>query len=259
MEIIGLIPAGGKAERISPLPCSKEIYPIGFHSVGQGRRLRPKVVGQFLLDKMRKANIRKAYVVIREGKWDIPAYFRDGKLVDMHLAYLLMDLPFGVPYTIDQAYPYVDQAMVAFGFPDILFQPDDAFVRLIGRQGDSGADLLLGLLPASEPRAVDMVEVDPQGRVRTIQMKPSRTDLHYTWVIALWTPVFTDFIHAYVAGDAVGAGGYPQKPMERTMGDVIQSAIGSGLHVDSVAFPDGSCLDIGTPDNLVKAQCNHMF
>jgi glucose-1-phosphate thymidylyltransferase len=29
-EIIGLIPAGGVAERLSPLPCSKEIYPIGF-------------------------------------------------------------------------------------------------------------------------------------------------------------------------------------------------------------------------------------
>ncbi len=259
MEIIGLIPAGGKAERISPLPCSKEIYPIGFRPVEQGSSLRPKVVGQFLLDKMRKANIRKAYVVIREGKWDIPAYFRDGKLVDMHLAYLLMDLPFGVPYTIDQAYPFVDHAMVAFGFPDIMFQPDDAFVRLIDRQGDSGADILLGLVPASEPQAVDMVEVDPQGRVRAIQMKPSRTDLHYTWVIALWTPVFTDFIHAYVEGAAVGAGGHQQHVGEMTMGEVIQSAIGSGLHVDSVAFPDGNCLDIGTPENLVKAQRTHMF
>ncbi len=29
-EVIGLIPAGGQAKRLSPLPCSKELYPIGF-------------------------------------------------------------------------------------------------------------------------------------------------------------------------------------------------------------------------------------
>ncbi len=29
-DVIGLIPAGGQAKRLSPLPCSKELYPIGF-------------------------------------------------------------------------------------------------------------------------------------------------------------------------------------------------------------------------------------
>ncbi len=28
-EVIGLIPAGGQSKRLSPLPCSKELYPIG--------------------------------------------------------------------------------------------------------------------------------------------------------------------------------------------------------------------------------------
>ncbi|MEO1560926.1 MAG: dTDP-glucose pyrophosphorylase, partial [Cyanobacteria bacterium J06632_19] len=30
IPVIGLIPAGGKATRISPLPLSKELYPVGF-------------------------------------------------------------------------------------------------------------------------------------------------------------------------------------------------------------------------------------
>ena len=81
---------------------------------------RPKVVCHYLLEKMRLAGITKAYIVLKEGKWDIPSYFRDGSLVDMQLAYLLLGLPFGTPYTIDQAYSFVRHSTVAFGFPDIV-------------------------------------------------------------------------------------------------------------------------------------------
>ena len=37
------------------------------------------------------------------------------------------------------------------------------------------------------------------------------------------------------------------------MSNVIQAAIKSNIHVESVLFSDGFCLDIGTPDDLVKA------
>jgi glucose-1-phosphate thymidylyltransferase len=69
-EVIGVLPAGGKALRIAPLPCSKELFPVGFHAEGTELGLRPKVVGHFLLENMRLANIKKAYFILREGKWD---------------------------------------------------------------------------------------------------------------------------------------------------------------------------------------------
>ena len=131
MKKIGLIPAAGTANRIAPLPCSKELYPIGFQSIGAGCGARPKVVSQYLLEKMRLADIAEVYIVLRKGKWDIPEYFGDGKALSMHLAYLMMDLPFGVPYTLDQAYPFVKDSMVVFGFPDIIFQPDNAFANCL--------------------------------------------------------------------------------------------------------------------------------
>ena len=134
LEVIGLVPAGGLATRISPLPCSKELYPIGFRPVENGEGSRPKVVSQFLLEKMKFAGISKVYIVLRPGKWDIPAYFGDGSILNMHLAYLILGVPFGVPYTLDQAYPFVRHAMVAFGFPDILFESDDGFAKLIEHQ-----------------------------------------------------------------------------------------------------------------------------
>src|SRR4051812_42776304 len=114
-EIIGLVPAAGQATRISPLPCSKELYPIALRRSKSGAS--PKVVSQYVFEHMRRAEIRKAYVIIREGKWDIPAYFNDGMtLLDMHLAYLMMRQPFGTPFSLDQAYPFVREAIVALSF-----------------------------------------------------------------------------------------------------------------------------------------------
>jgi glucose-1-phosphate thymidylyltransferase len=249
-EIVGLLPAGGQATRIAPLPCSKELYPVGFRTVEGGHGLRPKVVCHYLLEKMRLAGITKAYIVLRKGKWDIPAYLGDGTMLDMHLAYLVMRLPFGAPYTLDQAYPFVQDAVVAFGFPDIVFRPDDAFVRLLGHQAITNADVVLGLFPTDQSQRMDMVELGDDGRVRQIVIKPSQTNLCYTWIIAVWTPIFTRFMHRYLATS--------QDPEQREwfVGDVIQAAIHNDLRVEAVLFPGGTCLDIGTPDNLAKVVCD---
>lgn len=257
-EIIGLMPAGGQATRIAPIPCSKEIYPIGFRTDGKDKEYRSKVVCHYLLEKMKLAGASKAYIILRQGKWDIPAYLGDGEMLGMNLAYLMMNLPFGAPYTLDQAYPFVKNAFVAFGFPDILFEPKDAFVQLFARQADTGADLVLGLFPADNPQKVDMVEFDDRNRIRRIVIKPRQTKLHYTWLIAVWSPVFTQFIHQYLAAaqtkPPVGL-----KPEELFVGDVIQAAIQVGLQVETVSFPTGDYLDIGTPEDLVKVVHNNIF
>ena len=259
-EVIGLLPSAGKASRLAPLPCSKELLAIGFHAIDKGRSLSVKVVSHYLLEKMRLANIRKAYIILREGKWDIPAYFGDGKMLDMHLAYLIMDLPYGVPYTLDQAYPFVQDAMIALGFPDIVFHPDDAFVRLLAKQKESNADIVLGLFPASQPHKTDMVELNADGRIRSIQIKPNTTHLIYTWQIAVWTPRFTRFMHDYIL-DLQKISENKKDIKELFVGDVIQEALQNNIKIDTVLFKDGSSLDIGTPEDLIKAvrTTNKMF
>ena len=257
-EVIGLLPAGGQATRIAPLPCSKELYPVGFWPVDEDGGLRPKAVCHYLLEKMRLAGITRAYIVLREGKWDIPAYLGDGIMLNMHLAYLMMRLPFGVPYTLDQAYPFVQDDLVAFGFPDVTFQPDDAFVRLLARQATTNADVVLGLFPTDQPQEMDMVDLDEDGRIRLIVIKPPQTHLHYTWIIAVWTPVFTRFMHEYLTAiqnvnEQDGAGNNTPEQRELFVGDVIQAAIHNDLRVEAVLFPDDTYLDIGTPDDLVRA------
>ena len=257
-EVIGLLPAAGRATRIAPLPCSKELYPIGFHKDGEGGSLRPKVVCHYLLEKMRSAGIKKAYIVLRDGKWDIPEYLRDGAVLDMHIGYLMMRLPYGVPYTLDQAYPFIQDAMVALGFPDIIFQPEDAFTRLLNRQAETKAEIVLGLFPIEQPQKWDMVDVADDGRIRRIVIKPARTNLRYTWAIAVWTPAFTHYMHEYLATaqktKKTGAPlSNPSANRELFVGDVIQAAIDDNLRVEGVLFPNNTCLDIGTPEDLFKA------
>ncbi len=256
-EVIGLIPAGGRATRIAPLPCSKELYPIGFRQVEKDGSLRPKVICHYLLEKMRLAGITKTYIVLRDGKWDIPAYLGNGKILNMSIAYLMMDLPFGAPYTLDQAYPFVQDAIVALGFPDILFQPDDAFVQLLERQAETNADIVLGLFPTDQPQKWDMIDLDENERIRRFVIKPCKTHLRYTWTIAVWTPVFTHFMHKYLAtlqevSERDNSGINASEQRELFVGDVMQAAITSNLRVQGVLFPDDTCTDIGTPDDLFK-------
>ncbi|MDR4498052.1 MAG: hypothetical protein MRK02_09070 [Candidatus Scalindua sp.] len=257
-EVVGLIPAGGKATRVSPLPCSKELLPIGFRRVDEERNLRPKVVCHYLLEKMQLADVTKAYFVLREGKWDIPAYFGNGTMIHMNLAYLIMGLPFGVPYTIDQAYPFVKDAIIVFGFPDIIFQPDDAFVQLLKRLRETNADIVLGGFPVEVPQKWDMIDLCNDGRIRQVFMKPALSDLQFTWAIAVWSPAFTRFMHKYLSSiqktrEKDNSVYNTSKQRELCVGDVIQSAIQNDMKVYSVIFEDGNCIDIGTPEDMIKA------
>jgi glucose-1-phosphate thymidylyltransferase len=211
-----------------------------------------------MLEKMRLADVKKIYVILRKGKWDIPLYFGDGKMLDMHLAYLMMDLPFGVPFTLDQAYPFVKDATVALGFPDMIIQPDDAFDKLLAKQDESNADIVLGLFPADQPHKTDMVEMDDHGRIRAIYIKPEQTHLVYAWEIAVWSPAFTAFMHNYVLSQQerytkVKNNIDYEKNKELFVGDIIQEAIRDNMKVDVVVFKDGKSLDIGDPDDLLKA------
>ncbi|MCP4424277.1 MAG: dTDP-glucose pyrophosphorylase [Chloroflexi bacterium] len=255
-KVVGLLPAAGTAARIAPLPCSKELYPVGFRHTSQNNGVRPKVAAHYLLERLRRAGIGKTFIILREGKWDIPAYFGDGRSFGIQLAYLMMGLPYGAPYTLDQAYPFVQDSLIALGFPDIIFQPGDAFAQLLDKQAATEADLVLGLFPADKPHKMDMVEMDENGRVRQIVIKPAQTHLRYTWFIAVWTPIFTQFMHEFLARQLEPGEQGKRGPGELYVGDVFQAAIDAQFHVETVLFPDGSYIDIGTPEDLTRAVNN---
>lgn len=240
-DVVGLVPAAGFANRISPLPCSKEIYPI-MHPDG-----KPRVVSSCLLESYKKANVKQAYLVLRSGKWDIPEYFEEGESLGLSLAYIVSKATGGVPQTIDKAYPFIKNNRVVFGFPDILFQPLDAFNVLLQKQKNTGADLVLGLFSAINHEKMDMVDFNSDGELTDIIIKPVKTKLTHTWIIAVWTSAFSTYLHKYIEADN------PAKSKEELhIGDIFREAIYDGLKTDYVKF-DGAYLDIGTPGELKKA------
>ncbi len=247
-SLIGLIPAAGLAKRVSPLPGSKELFPVGFHEVESDGHVRlcPTVVSQYLLDNMRRAGATKVWMVLGKGKWDILQYFGDGSDFGVRIAYLVMDRMWGMPYTLDQAWPWLNQSTVLFGMPDTIFTPPDAFARLVAQHRELRADVTLGIFPTDQPQRLSPVRLGEDGRVLAITDKPARTDLANTWGCAVWSPCFSELMHAYLTAIAP-----PQR--EVVLAEVFQHAMAAGLAVYGLFFDDGEYIDIGTPHDLVIA------
>ncbi|MHC2992529.1 hypothetical protein OB13_13410 [Pontibacter sp. HJ8] len=252
MEIVGILPAAGLATRLAPLPCSKELLPVGFGPNPETGEPHPKAVSQYLLELMREAGASQVYLTIRKGKWDIPQYYGDGSRLGLQLAYLIMNKPFGVPFSLDQAYTFVREKQIVFGFPDILITPTDALKTMLAQQQEQKADVVLGVFPVQQPHKWDMVELGAGGAVQHIYPKPKRSYLTYGWALACWGPAFTVFMHKHlqqVYQQMVTTG----KTVELSLGAVTQAAIDNGLQVQAVCFDNGSCLDTGTPEDLQTA------
>jgi len=248
-NIVGIVPMAGTASRLGKLPCSKEIHPVDPPAWTRNADNPPRVVCEYLLGKMRAAGITRIYAVLRQGKWDIPAHLGDGSRDGLHLAYLMMGLPYGTPYSIDQAYPFVQDSIVALGFPDMVLPPGNFFEVLLNHQQASNADAVLGLFPADRPDKVDMLEVDDEGTVKQIIIKPADTHLRFTWGVAVWTSTFSRFMHEFLASHRNIAAAEP----ELFVGDILQAGIEDGLNIRAVQVSKQPYLDIGTTDDLRAA------
>lgn len=252
-----MLPAAGRSLRLAPLPCSKEVLPIDLKGMVGSREPHLRVASHYLLECLQEADIRKGYIVIRQGKWDIPAYWQGGEMVGINLAYLVIEGSSGPPDTIDRAYAFVKDKIVAFGFPDIILHPKDVFVNLLDRLDCSGGDAVLALFPAYDAKTMDMVDVDGAGRIRAIHLKPKMTRLRYAWVCAVWTPVFTEFLHQFLYG--VKKQGQKARVVRNRridahgdipVGVVLKEAVKAKLKIEGVTFPSGRYIDIGTPSGL---------
>ena len=112
------------------------------------------------------------------------------------------------------------------------------------------------------PQAMDMAELDENSRVQSMSLKPFQTHLTYSWLCAIWTPVFTQFMHTYLQDVRINERPEVQTRKIDAQGDlpvgaVIKASIQQGLRVDGVKFPKGTYIDIGRPDDLVKAIENY--
>ncbi len=246
---IGLIPAAGKASRMKHLPFSKELYPIGVQSFGKDGQI-PKVIAMHLIDTMKKAGIQDFYTVIRKEKWDIPAYFNNGHLFDINMAYLMADKPYGVPYTLNQVYPFASDKTIVMGFPDIIFHPENAYVKILNKiEAKPQIDVLLGLFPVADPSKWDVVILDRNQEITAIHIKNKMAgNTGMAWIMASWKNRFSEFLNSYIES-YVNNYALDSKN-ELQLSTIFLAAMNSGLTVSTVKFNNGYCVDLGTLEGL---------
>jgi len=264
---VAVIPAAGRARRLGHLPCSKELLPIAVDPPppkGEGtggesdsewgsepdseRGPRVRVVSERLLAALRLGGVTRGVMVIDSSKTDLPRFYARRRPTP-ELAFVPIRSSPSVPHTIRAALPLVGEAPVAFGFPDVLFAPEDAFARVDHRRREHRAALSLGLFPAENPATTDMVDFAPDGQVRAIEVRPAHTRLTLCWLIAVWDRRFSGWLT-----ERLGQAGMPEShEPELQLGALFEEARAAGLPVVAVPFPGGGYLDVGTPEGYARA------
>ena len=244
MNTIALIPAAGQARRLGTFPGSKEVVALTW-DVKDGVP-RPRLACDFLLEALDRSGIEKAIAIVDEGKADLLHYFARWQGKPSILVAPIAESR-SVPQSLSRAIPWTMGNRVALGFPDVVFEPKDAFSRLMEEQDLVGADILLGLFPAAErAESTDMVEVNDQGRVLRIESRPKNTALRYNWLLALWGPSFSEALLEWLPE--------MDNHEEVRLSALFNQAIQKGMNVCGVRFPKGSWWDLGTPEGFRAVQ-----
>jgi glucose-1-phosphate thymidylyltransferase len=223
--------------------------------IDAGEQTEP--VSAALLRQMLRAGAGEAFFILRPGKWDIPETFGDGSAHGLALGYLMMNAPWGPPFTLSQAFPFVEDAIVLTGFPDILMSPPDAMAQVVTRLQHSDADVVLGTFPATATDGCDLVVCNGNGDVQAVvpkENKPSWTADSHAWLFAAWRPAFTRYFQDRVTALAdqaqrMPAGSQPEWPV----GAILADALDAGIAMEAVHFANGRFLDIGVPERLALA------
>jgi glucose-1-phosphate thymidylyltransferase len=247
-EIVGIVAAAGLASRLGKLPLSKELLPVGFENG------KTRVAADHLLESYAVAGVSQIHVIIRDGKWDIPAFY-GSSFNNTPVCYHIAKYGYGVPFTVNQAYPFVKDKTIVFGFPDILFEPKDAFKTLLSKlRDDDETIVMLGSVTVSNPEKWDIVKTGNDDFVERILLKSSDTGkINNNWFIAAWKPKFTEFLNNFITKSLHNNTVTNSKGLEFHLGDVLNTALAAGIKIKNVVFKNGKSLDIGTPEDLQLA------
>ena len=163
-KVVGVVPAAGRALRLQPLPCSKEVLPVGG---------RP--VLDYLVERMRAAPCDELRMVTRPEKRDVVERATElgALVVEGHPPSVADSLLLGME-------GLARDDVVLFGFPDSIWEPVDGFAQMLGALGEEG-EVVLGLFSTRELERSDVVALDKLGRVTEIHVKPRHPPSELVW------------------------------------------------------------------------------
>jgi glucose-1-phosphate thymidylyltransferase len=229
------------------------MLPVHTQPGHSGTAAKVEPVISYLVDSLRQAGVTEVRVVLREGKQDIADYLDGAGWNDMNFNYTITAGTSGVPASVALGLRDATGSNVAFGFPDILFEPVIAFSHLIERLQKNSSDVVLGLFPTENSTKMDMVQTGTDGSVTAIKIKPASSELEFAWVLAVWRPTFTRYLLDLLDEAPERIAAKALTDTDKHLGHIFQLAMEDGLAIEAEIFTHGRSLDIGTPDDLKLA------
>ena len=244
MKLVGIIPAAGKATRLS-LPFSKELYSLVFPRLETTGKIEYKSlpVISFLINRMKLAGVKKIFLIINKEKFDILHYLGSGKDLNIEVSYLVQESPTGMPVALSLAYNWSEpDTTYVFGMPDTIFYPREALKILLDNHNMYKNEVTLGVFPTKNPSKYGMVEFNKHMNLTNVIDKPKVSNLHFMWGCACWNTSFMQFMVEYIKVNDVNG--------ELVLSDVFKSAIQKNISIKVTPFYNGEYYDIGTIGDL---------
>jgi glucose-1-phosphate thymidylyltransferase len=241
---IGLLPAAGRARRLAPLRYPKELLPINYERDDAGG-MRARAIAEYAIEAIRLAEVMRVLLVVAPWKMDIVSYVGDGRQFGVDVGYLYQQDARGLPPALDLASPWCHGCHTVFALPDTIFQPRDALRTLRALYLDERADLALAVFPTPEPHRLGPVVLNGRQVARVLD-KPTVPPAANTWAAGIWSDQFTALLHDSATSTCKDTAAEP------VLGAVFERAIREGMRVVGLEFRDGSFVDIGTPDGMLR-------
>ncbi|NHV98977.1 MAG: NTP transferase domain-containing protein [Thaumarchaeota archaeon] len=246
--MIGLILAAGKGTRMRPYSnaINKEMSLIG-----------ESPVIEYNVKALADAGVRKAFIVLGEGKWQIFEYLRDGSRFNIALSYIYQDLgekeeKKGTAKAIQVAEEWVnDDFIVIYG--DSFFHPYDFLRSEIELHEEKKADVTMGIYMMKEYKDYGIVRIEGE-RVVDILEKATQEEAEKTRVDDMFAVnsgpiVFTREVFSYIKKTPVSPAG------EYWITDTIRLMIKDGKKVLAYRIPEGVFWrDIGRMKHRMEAE-----
>jgi hypothetical protein len=255
-QIIGVVPAGGRATRIHGF--FKELMPIGISDEDSSKFV---VSSEKIVQSILEAGATAVHFVINDKHNVIFNYYLTQGLFHGLVNFNtepespgVFGMPVGIDCIHDQLAHY---EFVLMGMPDTVIEPPSAFSILLKLLKDRGADLALGVFRTDTRNKGGYVVFDEATKEVISHVDKERPgfpdDAANSWAIACWTRRFTDFMHSYIETQR------PKQPRavvanqrrEILFGDVIDEAIKTPsikCVADYVDREHGFYWDITAPD-----------
>lgn len=199
--LVGVVPMGGFGERWSPYPCPKELLPFG-----QGEDGRPRLIGDYVMERMVTAGVDLIVVPVRAAKASqVMDYFGHKLRGGPPIAYIAAPGPTLVA-NLQATVPLLRGHTVLFGMPDTYFTPEFAFLSCLSLLDDP-AELVLGCWVHDDPTELDTV-VREGTSLRAVRPKPRPVngESNEVWGIAAWAPEFTERLRTWPDRDRQNPG-----------------------------------------------------